>query len=219
MKPRRGCARACPISSSSTGCCRAFRASSSVAGCARGRRRKRLPVIMLTAAWRRDRAGARPCHRRRRLCGEALLRARASGACAALLRRAKPEHVATLLRAGDIELDRETHRVHRSGREVHLGPTEFRLLEFLMQRSGASSPASSCSTACGARTSISTSAPWTCMWAAAQGDQSRPPARSHPHRARRRLFLQRNVRPRPLRGAVRHAICRPMAACGWREGG
>ncbi|MFG1477151.1 phosphate regulon transcriptional regulator PhoB [Xanthobacter sp. V4C-4] len=54
----------------------------------------------------------------------------------ALLRRAKPEHVATLLRAGDIELDRETHRVHRAGREVHLGPTEFRLLEFLMQSPG-----------------------------------------------------------------------------------
>ena len=54
----------------------------------------------------------------------------------ALLRRAKPEHVATLLRAGDIELDRETHRVHRAGREIHLGPTEFRLLEFLMQSPG-----------------------------------------------------------------------------------
>lgn len=54
----------------------------------------------------------------------------------ALLRRAKPEHVSTLLRAGDIELDRETKRVHRSGRELHLGPTEFRLLEFLMQSPG-----------------------------------------------------------------------------------
>ena len=54
----------------------------------------------------------------------------------ALLRRAKPDHVSTLLRAGDIELDRETKRVHRSGRELHLGPTEFRLLEFLMQSPG-----------------------------------------------------------------------------------
>ena len=54
----------------------------------------------------------------------------------AILRRAKPEMVATLLRAGDIELDRETHRVRRSGREIHLGPTEFRLLEFLMQSPG-----------------------------------------------------------------------------------
>ncbi|MFK8253623.1 phosphate regulon transcriptional regulator PhoB [Ancylobacter terrae] len=54
----------------------------------------------------------------------------------ALLRRAKPDHIATLLRAGDIELDRETKRVHRAGRELHLGPTEFRLLEFLMQSPG-----------------------------------------------------------------------------------
>lgn len=54
----------------------------------------------------------------------------------AILRRAKPETVASLLRAGDIELDRETHRVRRAGREIHLGPTEFRLLEFLMQSPG-----------------------------------------------------------------------------------
>jgi two-component system phosphate regulon response regulator PhoB len=53
-----------------------------------------------------------------------------------LLRRAKPAHVATLLVAGDIELDRETHRVRRRGEELHLGPTEFRLLEFLMQSPG-----------------------------------------------------------------------------------
>jgi len=54
----------------------------------------------------------------------------------ALLRRAKPGHVAALLTAGDIELDRETRRVRRADRELHLGPTEFRLLEFLMQSPG-----------------------------------------------------------------------------------
>jgi two-component system phosphate regulon response regulator PhoB len=54
----------------------------------------------------------------------------------AILRRSKPELVATVLKAGDIELDRETHRVRRNGRELHLGPTEFRLLEFLMQSPG-----------------------------------------------------------------------------------
>ena len=54
----------------------------------------------------------------------------------AMLRRAKPETVSSLLAAGDIELDRETRRVRRSTREVHLGPTEFRLLEFLMQSPG-----------------------------------------------------------------------------------
>jgi two-component system, OmpR family, phosphate regulon response regulator PhoB len=54
----------------------------------------------------------------------------------ALLRRARPERVAEVLTAGDIELDREKKRVSRSGREISLGPTEFRLLEFLMQSPG-----------------------------------------------------------------------------------
>jgi len=54
----------------------------------------------------------------------------------AILRRTKPDLIAAVLRAGDIELDRETHRVRRNGRELHLGPTEFRLLEFLMQNPG-----------------------------------------------------------------------------------
>ena len=53
-----------------------------------------------------------------------------------LLRRAKPEFVASRLSMGDLELDRETHRVRRGGRELHLGPTEFRLLEFLMKSPG-----------------------------------------------------------------------------------
>lgn len=50
----------------------------------------------------------------------------------ALLRRVKPEAISTVLKSGDIELDRETHRVYRRGREIKLGPTEFRLLEFFM---------------------------------------------------------------------------------------
>ena len=54
----------------------------------------------------------------------------------ALLRRASPERVADVLTHGDIELDREKKRVARGGREVELGPTEFRLLEFLMERPG-----------------------------------------------------------------------------------
>jgi two-component system phosphate regulon response regulator PhoB len=54
----------------------------------------------------------------------------------ALLRRASPERVATLLAIGDLELDREKKRVSRSSRPVDLGPTEFRLLEFLMERPG-----------------------------------------------------------------------------------
>jgi two-component system phosphate regulon response regulator PhoB len=54
----------------------------------------------------------------------------------ALLRRASPEQVSQQLKSGDIELDREKKRVHRGAREVHLGPTEFRLLEFLMMSPG-----------------------------------------------------------------------------------
>lgn len=54
----------------------------------------------------------------------------------AILRRTNPERIAAMLTAGDIELDREQHRVTRNGRLVRLGPTEFRLLEFLMQSPG-----------------------------------------------------------------------------------
>ena len=54
----------------------------------------------------------------------------------AVLRRARPEVVHEVLAAGDLELDRKAFRVRRSGTELHLGPTEFRLLEFLMQSPG-----------------------------------------------------------------------------------
>jgi two-component system phosphate regulon response regulator PhoB len=54
----------------------------------------------------------------------------------AILRRTNPERIASVLSVGDIELDRDSHRVTRNGRQVHLGPTEFRLLEFLMQSPG-----------------------------------------------------------------------------------
>ena len=53
-----------------------------------------------------------------------------------LLRRARPELVEERLEFADIVLDRASRRVTRSGRNVHLGPTEFRLLDFLMQRPG-----------------------------------------------------------------------------------
>ncbi len=54
----------------------------------------------------------------------------------ALLRRARPERVASRLTLGDIDLDRDTRRVRRSAREIHLGPTEFRLLEYFMEKPG-----------------------------------------------------------------------------------
>ena len=54
----------------------------------------------------------------------------------AILRRSSPERIADLLTSADIQLDREAHRVTRGGREVRLGPTEFRLLEFMMESPG-----------------------------------------------------------------------------------
>jgi two-component system, OmpR family, phosphate regulon response regulator PhoB len=33
-------------------------------------------------------------------------------------------------------MDQDAHRVARNGRPLHLGPTEYRLLEFLMQHAG-----------------------------------------------------------------------------------
>jgi len=51
----------------------------------------------------------------------------------ALLRRAGPVQTKGRLDFHDITLDLAAHRVQRAGRAVHLGPTEFRLLEFLMQ--------------------------------------------------------------------------------------
>ena len=54
----------------------------------------------------------------------------------ALLRRASPERVADVLAFGDVALDREKKRVSRGDREIQLGPTEYRLLEFLMERPG-----------------------------------------------------------------------------------
>jgi two-component system phosphate regulon response regulator PhoB len=54
----------------------------------------------------------------------------------ALLRRTGAGKVAGVLRAGDLELDRERRRVFRAGEELHLGPTEFNLLAFLMGTPG-----------------------------------------------------------------------------------
>jgi len=54
----------------------------------------------------------------------------------ALLRRARPTLSAEVATFGDLTLDRETRRVRRADREIHLGPTEFRLLDCLMQRPG-----------------------------------------------------------------------------------
>ena len=55
---------------------------------------------------------------------------------AALLRRASPEKITGVLEFGDVRVDREKRRVLRAGRTIELGPTEYRMLEFLMERPG-----------------------------------------------------------------------------------
>ncbi len=54
----------------------------------------------------------------------------------AVLRRLRPGLADDQVRCGDIIIDRVGHRVQRAGKEVHLGPTEFRLLDYLMQHPG-----------------------------------------------------------------------------------
>jgi two-component system phosphate regulon response regulator PhoB len=54
----------------------------------------------------------------------------------AVLRRIRPGLAEDRVRRGDILIDRVAHRVKRGGAEVHLGPTEFRLLDYLMQHPG-----------------------------------------------------------------------------------
>jgi two-component system, OmpR family, phosphate regulon response regulator PhoB len=50
----------------------------------------------------------------------------------AVLRRRAPQMTDDLVQVGDLKLDPTTHRVSAHGEQVHLGPTEFRLLHFLM---------------------------------------------------------------------------------------
>jgi two-component system phosphate regulon response regulator PhoB len=54
----------------------------------------------------------------------------------AVLRRIRPGLAEDRVRAGDIVIDRVAHRVKRAGEEIHLGPTEFRLLDYFMQHPG-----------------------------------------------------------------------------------
>ncbi|MBL8536062.1 MAG: phosphate regulon transcriptional regulator PhoB [Hyphomonadaceae bacterium] len=54
----------------------------------------------------------------------------------AVMRRIRPGLADDKIVCGDIVMDRVSHRVRRSGRDIHLGPTEFRILDHFMQHPG-----------------------------------------------------------------------------------
>jgi two-component system phosphate regulon response regulator PhoB len=54
----------------------------------------------------------------------------------AVLRRIRPGLADDRINHADIVIDRVAHRVRRAGKEIHLGPTEFRLLDHLMKHPG-----------------------------------------------------------------------------------
>jgi len=102
---------------------------------ARGETRE-LPVIMLTARGEEEdrvrglNMGADDYLTKPFSMAELMARLRA------VLRRTTPGMAATTTEFQDIVLDREACRVYRAGREVKLGPTEFRLLDTLISRPG-----------------------------------------------------------------------------------
>jgi two-component system, OmpR family, phosphate regulon response regulator PhoB len=97
---------------------------------------RNLPIIMLTARGEEtDRVrgldtGADDYIVKPFLMSELSARVRA------VLRRIRPGLAEDRIRQGDIVIDRSAHRVKRGGRDVHLGPTEFRLLDYFMQHPG-----------------------------------------------------------------------------------
>ena len=54
----------------------------------------------------------------------------------AVIRRARPATENETLQYEDLIMDLAAHRVRRNGRDVHLGPTEFRLLRHLLEHQG-----------------------------------------------------------------------------------
>lgn len=55
---------------------------------------------------------------------------------AAVMRRVRPALAGEVITVGQFRLDSDAHKVERGGRSLHLGPTEYRLLEFFMQSPG-----------------------------------------------------------------------------------
>ena len=103
----------------------------------RGRQETRnVPIIMLTARGEEtDRirgldTGADDYMTKPFAMTELLARLRA------VLRRIRPSLAEDVVTVGDIEMDRGAHRVRRAGIEVHLGPTEYKLLDHLIQHPG-----------------------------------------------------------------------------------
>ncbi len=97
---------------------------------------RRLPIVMLTARGEEgDKlrgldAGADDYVTKPFSPSELIARLRA------VLRRARPEREDETLKYQDLIMDLASHRVKRNGREVHLGPTEFRLLRHLLENQG-----------------------------------------------------------------------------------
>ena len=50
-----------------------------------------------------------------------------------LLRRAKPQSSSDIVEFIDLRIDRVTKRVYRKDKEINLGPTEFKLLDFFIK--------------------------------------------------------------------------------------
>ena len=97
---------------------------------------RNLPIIMLTARGEEtDRirgldTGADAYIVKPFLMKELFARVRA------VLRRIRPGLAEDTVQAGDITMDRVAHKVVRGGQDIHLGPTEFRLLDYFMQHPG-----------------------------------------------------------------------------------
>ena len=113
----------------------------------------------------------------------------------ALLRRSRPERIAERLYAGDLDLDRETRRVRRGVRDIHLGPTEFRLLEYLLEKPGrVFSRAQLLDGVWGQAAEIDERTVDVHVGRLQEGPLPRPRTRPYPNRPRHRLRLRRNLR-------------------------
>jgi len=55
---------------------------------------------------------------------------------AAVMRRIRPALAGEAITVGDVRLDPVAHRIERGGKEIKLGPTEYRLLQFFLESPG-----------------------------------------------------------------------------------